>query len=717
MEELKGVFVSEIYKAPDSAYKVVLVKANNKNYTLSGNLPLLEEGLSYVFYGDFVNHPKYGKQFKVTSYKRIKDTKAGLITYLSSDKFYGIGKKTATKLVEILGEDALLLITKNKEVLDKIPNLTKAKKQLIYEQVKANSEEDATYIELYNYGLTPKMANKLYEQYGTNTLNLIKENPYRLIYDVVGFGFKKADNLAMSLGINADNEIRIKEAILYTLTNSCYQDGNCYILVNDLIKMTNNYLNIDTKLIIDSLEELKDKRRLVQKDTKVYPNVLYNAEFKVAQYLKQLANAPFRQYEKAKIEQALKSVEASNSFSYTVKQKETLAKILNDKVAIITGGPGTGKTTIVKGIIKMFNKLNNVKNDPSILLLAPTGRAAKRLKEANGLEAYTIHKALGYDYTGEFSFNEFNRLPYDLIIIDEASMIDIELAYHLLEAINTFSQVIFIGDENQLPSVGPGEFLHDLINSKAFSVYRLTEVMRQVADSNIIKLANMILKQNLDFNIFKEHREVFFYQADKTNLLNVIKRIMDNYLSKGNALNNLQILIPLYQGIVGINEVNKFIQTNYNPHKEVMIKHSDLTFYPDDKVLQLQNDPEKGIMNGDIGYIVDIFADSVGVDFTGKIVRLASSDLDNLTLAYAISIHKSQGSEYENVIFPILSSYSLMLKRKLIYTAITRAKQKLIILGDLELLKHKSKIKEQLRNTSLMEFLEEKKEITPYDFM
>ena len=223
--------------------------------------------------------------------------------------------------------------------------------------------------------------------------------------------------------------------------------------------------------------------------------------------------------------------------------------------------------------------------------------------------------------------------------------------------------------------------------------------------------------ENLDFNIFKEHREVFFYQADKTNLLNVIKRIMDNYLSKGNALNNLQILIPLYQGIVGINEVNKFIQTNYNPHKEVMIKHSDLTFYPDDKVLQLQNDPEKGIMNGDIGYIVDIFADSVGVDFTGKIVRLASSDLDNLTLAYAISIHKSQGSEYENVIFPILSSYSLMLKRKLIYTAITRAKQKLIILGDLELLKHKSKIKEQLRNTSLMEFLEEKKEITPYDFM
>lgn len=717
MEELKGVFVSEIYKAPDSAYKVVLVKANNKNYTLSGNLPLLEEGLSYVFYGDFVNHPKYGKQFKVTSYKRIKDTKAGLITYLSSDKFYGIGKKTATKLVEILGEDALLLIAKNKEVLDKIPNLTKAKKQLIYEQIKANSEEDATYIELYNYGLTPKMANKLYEQYGTNTLNLIKENPYRLIYDVVGFGFKKADNLAMSLGINADNEIRIKEAILYTLTNSCYQDGNCYILVNDLIKLTNNYLNIDTKLIIDSLEELKDKRRLVQKDTKVYPNVLYNAEFKVAQYLKQLANAPFRQYEKAKIEQALKSVEASNSFSYTVKQKETLAKILNDKVAIITGGPGTGKTTIVKGIIKMFNKLNNVKNDPSILLLAPTGRAAKRLKEANGLEAYTIHKALGYDYTGEFSFNEFNRLPYDLIIIDEASMIDIELAYHLLEAINTLSQVIFIGDENQLPSVGPGEFLHDLINSKAFSVYRLTEVMRQVADSNIIKLANMILKQNLDFNIFKEHREVFFYQADKTNLLNVIKRIMDNYLSKGNALNNLQILIPLYQGVVGINEVNRFIQTNYNPHKEVMIKHGDLTFYPDDKVLQLQNDPEKGIMNGDIGYIVDIFADSVGVDFTGKIVRLASSDLDNLTLAYAISIHKSQGSEYENVIFPILSSYSLMLKRKLIYTAITRAKQKIIILGDLELLKHKSKIKEQLRNTSLMEFLEGKKEITPYDFM
>ena len=714
--ELKGTYIQTIFKANDSSFRVILIKVNKKTYTISGNFPNLEEGLNYKFIGDFVEHIKYGKQFKATNYQKDEDSTNGLINYLASDKFYGIGKKLATNIVKTLGNDALKKISEDKTNLDKVKGLTEAKKALLYETIKNINEIDDIYIALYNLGLTNKMATKLYDEYGINTLAIIKNNPYCLIYDVEGFGFKKADNLALNLGIEKDNPNRIKEAILYCLNELCYKDGNVFIYINDLLKEVNNYLELNVDLINKSLSNLIENNRIKNINDNIYPNNLYNAEFNCANSLNRLLKYPSKKYDDKLIDNILKDIENKENIKYTNMQKTALQQVLNDKVAIITGGPGTGKTTIVKGIIKLYSKLNKIKENPDILLLAPTGRAAKRLKESCNLEAYTIHRGLGYDYNGQFTYNSDNFLPYSLIIVDESSMIDIELANKLLSAINPKSSLIFIGDENQLPSVGPGEFLHDLIASDLFKTYRLNEIMRQANNSNIIKLANMVLKQNIDDSIFKAHDEVFFYNTFPNNFKTLLRRLLDNYLDKGNDLKNIQILIPLYSGICGIDEINKFIQDNYNLNKSICLKTKEKIYYVGDKVLQLQNNPEKGIMNGDIGYIIDIFDDTLGIDFNGKIVRITRADLENLTLAYAISVHKSQGSEYENVIFPIFNSYSIMLKKKLIYTAITRAKKKLILVGDLETLKNKIKYKEKLRNSSLINFLA-KKELTPYDFL
>lgn len=714
--ELKGTYIQTIFKASDSSFKVIIIKANKEKYTISGNFPNLEEGLNYKFIGDFVEHIKYGKQFKATNYQKDEDSINGLINYLASDKFYGIGKKLANNIVKTLGNDALKKISEDKANLDKVKGLTEAKKTLLYETIKNINEIDDIYIALYNLGLTNKMATKLYDEYGINTLAIIKNNPYCLIYDVEGFGFKKADNLALNLGIEKDNPNRIKEAILYCLNELCYKDGNVYIYINDLIKEVNNYLELNVDLINKSLSDLIEKNRIKNINDNIYPNNLYNAEFNCANSLNRLLKYPSKKYDNKLIDDILKDIENKENIKYTNMQKTALQQVLNDKIGIITGGPGTGKTTIVKGIIKLYSKLNKIKENPDILLLAPTGRAAKRLKESCNLEAYTIHRGLGYDYNGQFTYNSDNFLPYSLIIVDESSMIDIELANKLLSAINPRSSLIFIGDENQLPSVGPGEFLHDLIASNLFKIYRLNEIMRQASNSNIIKLANMVLKQNIDDSIFKAHDEVFFYNAFPNNFKTLLKKLLDNYLAKGNDLKNIQVLIPLYSGNCGIDEINKFIQDNYNLNKSISLKTKEKTYYVGDKVLQLQNNPEKGIMNGDIGYIIDIFDDTLGIDFNGKIVRITRADLENLTLAYAISVHKSQGSEYENVIFPIFNSYSIMLKKKLIYTAITRAKKKLILVGDLTSLKNKIKYKEKLRNSSLINFLI-KKELTPYDFL
>lgn len=716
METITALYKQTIYASNDSLYKVALVETSSgEEITISGSFMPLEEGLNYLFQGSYKNHPKYGLQFVVEEVSKAVNSKLGLINYFASDKFPGIGKKIATEIVEKVGEEAPTEILKHPELLEGIPSLTKAKRQVLLEILKSTNELDTIYVELFKYGMTERMVYKLVEKYGHDTMAIIKENPYRLIYELNGFGFLRSDRIALAIGFKEDDPIRVREAILYNLENTCYGLGNTFITEMDLVNSTMQMLKFKQEdLMFKSIDELVLASRLIKQENRIYPLNLYRAEETVARRLLEIKKGQSKKsFSKDKIKKACEYAAQKLKINYTPLQKEVLENIFLEKISIITGGPGTGKTTLVKGILEVYSFLENKDLDSeglAILLVAPTGKAAKRLRESTRYDASTLHKALGYDYTGHFCFDEHNKLPYQLIIVDEASMIDIELAANFLRAVPAGARIIFIGDENQLPSVGPGEFLHDIIAANIFHVFRLKEVMRQVADSNIIKLANMVLQQKIEETVFNTKKEVFYYRALASNFFDRLTPILDAYINKvGGNFENLQILIPMYAGQAGIDATNEFIQKKYNPNQAEKLIYGNRMFLVGDKVLQLQNDPEKGIMNGDTGFIVEIKnenkQETVLVDFGQKIVKLERKDLENLTLAYAISIHKSQGSEYENVIMPIFSSYQIMLKKKLIYTGITRAKQKLILFGDLNLLASNIVLKEKLRNTALMRLL------------
>ncbi len=716
-EVIKGKIVSYIYKSEESLYKVAkILTTDNDEVIIVGSFIELEEGLDYEFVGNYVDHAKYGVQFKIESYtKSASFSKDGLIAYLSSDKFYGIGPKLAENIVAELGTDCINLIMENGDVLDRVRHMTASKKKVIIETLKENYAAEQVFIKLFSFGLTSKMIYRLYEVYGNEAASRIEENPYCLIYDVDGFGFKRSDDLALTLGFKENDKLRLREAIKYTLNMVCYQQGYSFLTCKQLINSSYNLLKNSPLIQITDLEKalatLVEKKLIIQEDDRYFEPTLFNAEIKCAERIRKLKEKKISFFNLAKIQESIKQVEEDLNISYTDLQKEAITLALSNKLAIITGGPGTGKSTIINGIIRCYALLNNI-NYPSdeleyrLLLMAPTGRASKRMVEVCHFKASTIHKALGYNYENGFSVNEDFPLNCSLAIIDESSMIDINLAAALFKALPLSCQVILVGDENQLPSVSPGNVFHDLIASNLFTTIRLYQIMRQASNSNIIKLSNMVFSGRIDFRIFSEKKEVFFYSCEGKNLSNVLTRIIDSYLQTGNTLENgLQILIPMYAGVAGIDAVNKAIQEKYNFETEAIVRDNQI-FKKGDKVLQLKNDPELKLMNGDIGIIKGITSinnqDILFIDFDGWMVKYPAKDLDNLRLAYAISIHKSQGSEYENVILPILPSYSMMLRKKIIYTAITRAKNKLIILGNMETLKEAISRLEPLRQTGLL---------------
>ncbi len=698
IKSITGQIINYIFESQDSLYKVCEIETADSKVTIVGNFPHLDEGLSYQFFG-YMKETKYGEQFYVESYQRSDNfTKSGLISYLSSDKFYGIGIRLATNIVEKLGLDAINKIIEDKSNLDDIKGLNQTKKDFLYEELKNNIQTEQVFIRLFSFGLTHKMVERIYNIYGLDSVNIIEENPYTLIYDVEGFGFKRCDRLALDLNFREDDIRRIKAAIVYTITTVCNEYGYTFLTISQLILSTKRLLgnnNILDELYNDAIDMLIRDKKLIKEDDRIYIGYLYNAECKVAERLIKINDTKIKGYSREKIEEALDYVEGKLELSYTPLQKEAIINSLLNKLSIITGGPGTGKSTILKGILYTYARLNNVSISDdtfeyNVLMVSPTGRASKRMVQTTGYKASTIHKALGYTQDGVFQHDELSPLSQKLIIIDEASMIDIVLLNNLLKALLNSVQIILVGDSNQLPSVGPGNVLFDLINSPIFKVTRLNQIMRQARDSDIISLSSMVLSQRIDYNIFNKKKEVFFYPFDAKGLVNGLFRIIDNFISKGgDLLTGIQILIPMYAGISGIDEVNKRIQEKYNLNTESIIR-DDKFFKKNDKVLQLKNDTVLDVMNGDIGVIIDITKkdekDVLLIKFDDRIVTYKASDLDNLSLAYAMSIHKSQGSEFDNVILPILPNYSIMLKRKLIYTAITRAKKKLIILGDLKTL-------------------------------
>lgn len=714
------------YVFESDSYRVCnVVKTDGKKITVVGYFPHLDEGLEYDFTGKIKNHLNYGEQFYLESYsKSATFTKDGLISYLSSDKFPGIGEKIAEEIVEKLGLDCIDMIIKRPGVLDDIESMTNVKRKNLVKLLKENVKMEKSYIKLMEFGLSMKMTERLIEIYGADALGKIEEDPYRLIYEVDGFGFKKSDALAMNLGFKINDIKRIKASIAYTLNFVCYQQGFTFLNKEQLILSTKKLLDNNPAITDDiyenALVELEKEKKIISEENRYFDFSLYKNECDLAKRVKAILKHPVP-YSLKSCEDALDYVSKNISITYTPLQKEAIINSLSNSLSIITGGPGTGKSTILKGILDCYAYLNNssLSDDlmsEKILLVSPTGRASKRMTETTKFKASTIHRALGYNYQGEFTYVPTNPLEYSLIVIDEASMLDVSLAASLFRALPDNVQVILVGDVNQLPSVGPGNVLSDLISTNLIKTTKLNQIMRQADGSNIIKLSAMIQAEKVDYRIFSEKKEVYFYKSDSNDLIDSITKILDNFISKGgDFLNDMQILIPMYHGPAGIDYVNLYIQGKYNSESEKMIIRDFKKFKKGDKVLQTKNDAILDVMNGDIGIITDIVKgeekDEMFIDFDGRMVNYPVKNLDDLSLAYAISIHKSQGSEFKNVIVPILPSYNIMLRKKIIYTAITRAKEKVIILGQPDSLNVALKRGEYNRQTYLAQRItNEKKE-------
>ncbi len=699
--KITGEIKNYIYETDESMYKVAKIITEKDELTITGAFPHLDEGLTYDFLGFYKDNPKYGRQFFVQSYSRSETYSIdGLISYLSSERFYGIGEKLATNIVDTLGNDCIQKILDNKDALDDVKGINESKKDLVYNTIKDNYLTDDVFIRLYGFGLTPKMAGKIYEKYGLDAANIIEDNPYILIDEVDGFGFKKSDLIAYNLGFKANDIKRLKAALLYTINFVCYQNGFTFLtheqLINSSINLLNNNPNITKDDLDNALNNLIEKGKLINEDERIYDSILYKAECDLALKIDKIKKSSKKVFNEDDVEDALNYVESNLGINYTPLQRDAIISSLSNKLSIITGGPGTGKSTILKGILLCYAKLLDISPTDEIFsykvcMVAPTGRAAKRMSDTTNHKATTIHKALGYNYTDSFSRDENNPLNASLLIVDEASMLDISLASSLFRALPNKCQVILIGDSNQLPSVGPGLVLHDLISSFAFSYTPLKEIYRQSINSYIPILANEIKNKELSEDFMSKKDDYNFLSIDSSKIKSSIKKICEMSISKGLDERDIQILAPMYKGENGIDNLNKILQELFNPKDKSKkeIKIGDRVFREHDKVLKLSNDIDKGVFNGDIGYIKEIVSithprknDIFLIDFDGEIHEYKKEEMSDITHAYAMSIHKSQGSEFPHVVMVVSKSYYKMLYNKLLYTGISRAKKSLVIVGE-----------------------------------
>lgn len=714
MDKIIGKITRVIFKNEENNYTIASIELEDGGKTtIVGYFPALSEDVIYDFYGSWVEHKSFGLQFKVESFSQSDaQTIDGLISYLSSSIFKGIGPVTAAKIVSHLGQNAINKIIEDKYVLREI-GFKDEKSEYLYDQLIANKETEHILVVLYGYELTGRMSMKLIDRYGLQTLSVLEENPYQLIEDVEGIGFIKADEIAKKMGIEDDDERRIYAAIFYTLSTTAYQNGDVYLKKDEIYKFTNSVLGVDVS-IDESLEKLVIMNKIIVEEDRYYIAQSYLTEEAVANELIRINNAKTSEIDIEYVKTLLEMFQIKRQIEYTKSQEEAIIEALSSNLYIITGGPGTGKTTIIEGILNIYSLYYNLnlaspQAFDKITLLAPTGRAAKRMKEMLDFDAKTIHRQLGYGYDGMFSYDEDNQLPHDLIIVDEASMIDQYLAKRLFSAVKSGSRLIIIGDVDQLPSVSPGQVLRDVIESRVFPTKRLDQIHRQAHDSHIIKLSKKVNERQVTYDDLNSYQDITFINSYFQQVRSYIIGLIERATEKGyDLIEDVQVLIPLYKGELGIDLINQAIQDKYIIDKSKFMTYGDMKYYIGDKVIQLVNDPERDVMNGDIGYIkrIGINAEKeqyMVVDFDGNEAIYKRAELEELNLAYAISIHKSQGSEYKIIVIPLVKSYMHMLKKELIYTAMTRAKQSLIFIGEVGLLVYASNQNDKMRQTTLRE--------------
>ncbi|MDJ0817870.1 MAG: ATP-dependent RecD-like DNA helicase [Desulfobacterales bacterium] len=699
LAELSGQIERITFTNEESGFTIARVKVRGRRelVTVVGVLMAPTPGEILDMKGEWTHHPRFGEQFKLASYRtRVPATVYGIRKYLGSGLIKGLGPVMAGRIVDRFGKKTLDVIENDIQKLAEVDGIGEKRIAMISDAWDAQHEIRDVMLFLQSHGVSSGYAAKIFKQYGNRSIAVVRENPYRLAADIYGIGFVTADQIAAKLGIAKNAPVRVEAGILYVL-HQLSDDGNVYYPYEPLISKSCEILDVDRQAVVDALGRLAVDRTIEMEDLNdnfadihenhkaVYLAKFYLCETKIARHLKALVGAPksIREIDSGK---AIDWVHGQIGITLAEKQIEAVRQAIQSKVMIITGGPGTGKTTIINAVLRIYAKLST-----NILLAAPTGRAAKRMSEATGFEAKTIHRLLEFSLQkGGFQRNEDRPLDCHVLIIDEASMIDTILMYHLLKAVPPSATFILVGDVNQLPSVGAGNVLNDIIGSGAMTVVKLDKIFRQARTSQIIVNAHKINEGRLPFLNTADSNDTrtdfyFIEQEDPDKVLDIILELSKNRIPQRfgfDPVSEIQVLTPMHRGVVGAGNINRKLQEALNPGQEG-IARGDRTFRVNDKVMQIRNNYDREVFNGDIGQISTIRWEdkTVIINFDGRQVEYEFSDLDEIVPAYAVSVHKSQGSEYPAVIVPIVTQHYILLQRNLIYTAVTRGKKLVVLVG------------------------------------
>ena len=724
MAYIKGNYSKSIYEN-NTGYVIGIFKVNDtdnellaeyigRSITFTGYFHELNNIDTYIFYGELVNHEKYGEQFKVDSYERVKpEEKDSILEFLTSGLFKGIGEKKAKAIVDVLGKDTLKIILNNPDNLILIPKITEKDVKILHDKLKEYESSYEIIMYLSDLGFNTRDSMLIYNFYKGKVKSIIEEDIYQTIVDIPDITFKKIDQIALNSGVERDSLIRIKASIIYIMNEISNTYGHSYYTYNELLTLIPRVLGVG--IIEDSfiyaLNELVKDSRIVIIDDKYYLKDMYDAETFIVKRFRMLNSKEGIIIKK--IKDNISELESFFGIKYNEVQLEAIKKAIEKDFLIITGGPGTGKTTIIKAILELYrliSKLSYESLSEKVALLAPTGRAAKRMSEATLFPASTIHRFLKWQKEqNKFQINEYNKSKVEFVIIDEASMIDTYLMNSLLKGLSANCKIIIVGDDHQLPSVGPGDVLHDLIESNMLEVVKLKDEYRQDEGSNIITLAYDIRKKTINEDIFNVKDDLTFIKCLDSEVIPNIIEICSTY--KDLDYHELQILAPMYKGLNGIDAINSKLQELFNKKSNSKKEYrvGEVIFREGDKVIQLTNMPEENVYNGDIGIISEIVNSKkkeIHIDFDGNVVKYTPSNFNNFRLAYSISIHKSQGSEFDVVVIPIVKGYNKMLYQKLIYTAVTRTKSKLYLIGDIDALKYAAcNDRDDNRRTTIKDYL------------
>lgn len=708
METFSGYVEKIVYRNDDNGYTVLSVSFDDEEIVCVGTFQFINEGEYVSFEGKTTSHPSYGEQFSVSSYQiREPEDEKAVLKYLSSGAIKGVGNALAARIVKKFGEDTFRIIEEEPERLKEVKGISERMAAEIAEQLEEKKDMRKAMIFMQELGISSNMAVKIYNKYGYGVYEIIKKNPYRLAEDIDGIGFKIADEIAVKAGITPDSDFRIKCGILYIL-NQAGLNGHSYLPYGELVGLTRELLLADVEDIDGYLVDMQIDKRIVIKTFDnikcIYSSTAYYTELNIAHMLNGLNKRSF--IEEGEILTRISQIEAGTGIILDELQKRAVIEAMNSGLLIVTGGPGTGKTTTINTIIRMFEN-----QGMEILLAAPTGRAAKRMAEATGRDATTIHRLLEIagnpDETGQgthFERNEQNPLEADAVIIDEMSMVDMYLMHALLKAVAVGTRLVLVGDVNQLPSVGPGNVLKDIINSHCFNVVMLKKVFRQAALSDIIMNAHKINDGEM-VSLDNKSKDFLFVKRNDANavinaVITLVKEKLPRYVEA--EVLDVQVLTPMRKGALGVINLNKVLQEFINPPSEKKRErvYGEVTFREGDKVMQIKNNYQMaweirgargivteqgmGVFNGDVGIIknINLFMENMEVQFDdGKFVSYSFKQLEELELAYAVTIHKSQGSEYPAVVLPLITGPRMLMTRNLLYTAVTRAKKCVTIVG------------------------------------